>query len=83
MNERIIHLSILDEQALLEYWQNRFEIPQELSVEDDDGDYGGLPEINNHYFKYTDRVCEECGGQVVYDPHHDEYYCLVCGLVQE
>ena len=35
------------------------------------------------HYKYTDRECDECNGQVVYDPHRDEYYCLKCGLIQE
>ncbi len=34
-------------------------------------------------FKYTDRGCEECGGQVVMDVFKGEYYCLKCGLVEE
>ena len=35
------------------------------------------------YYKYTDRKCEECNGTIVYDEHHDEYYCLQCGLIEE
>ena len=38
--------------------------------------------MNEHYI-YTDRTCDECGGVIVYDPHHAEYYCLECGLMPE
>ena len=35
------------------------------------------------HYKYTDRLCEECKGTIVYDEHRDEYYCLICGLIEE
>ncbi|GEM_PF-2676132 len=58
------------------------QVEKPYTVEEKWKEVDGTPyDRTSTYFYYLDMVCEECGGVVRYDKHH-ERVCEKCGLVQ-